>query len=222
MTGYFSHDCHAGGSIGVLLGIIFLAFGLALSLVSDSKSHVPLWQKSFGIFITATGIISTILGIIFMTFPSPRYDAKKDSEDVDMLLKQDVVSKAINEHKNMQPTIDWVDRSLQTEVYLPSTVKIDTKHILHVNNAYKIESCAAMYVHDSVLVICAVTSQTIDETRHLLRYLITPVHSILMEKLPIDTIGQAKELKIFKDRTSRIHLKIDNVPSYYWNKITNK
>jgi hypothetical protein len=208
MTNYFSYDNHAGGAIGVILGVLFLTFGITLIKVHDKQSRIPIWQKSFGVFITVSGVISLISGIVFMLFPSPRYEAKKQSEDVVLLLKQDIVSRFIDDDKNIS---HWIDMSLSTEIYPPGAVRIDNKHILHVDSEYKINACTAMYIDSIVLVICAVTNKTSEQTS-LLRYVIKQENSILMEKIPI---GAIKTLNLFQDN-SDIHLKIDDVSRYHW------
>ena len=217
MPNYLSHDSHAGGSIGLLLGVIFLAFGITLTVVPNSDLKVPFWQKSFGIFITFTGIVSLVLGIVFMCLPAPHYEAKEGSTDVVLLLKNDVVSFANREQEVKR---DWEDISLGTEIYLPSSLKVDDQYILHVNQEYKIESCTAIYVHEVVMVICVVVPHSNNSTRFLLRYIITPDQSLLMERFPID--AQPKEIKMFKDTYGNFHMTLDGVPSYCWNKITKK
>jgi hypothetical protein len=64
---FLSDDDHAGGLIGVLLGIVFLTIGLCIAFIRDRPGlPIPTWRRLTGILITALGVFATLTGMVFL------------------------------------------------------------------------------------------------------------------------------------------------------------
>ncbi len=61
---YFQNDEHAGAIAGLLLGTLFLVFGLCVMLIREDGA-IPKWRRVTGIILVVLGSAAIITSSIF-------------------------------------------------------------------------------------------------------------------------------------------------------------
>jgi hypothetical protein len=62
---YLRDDNHAGGMVGVLLGVSFIVAGACIMLIRENDQDVPAWRKLMGIVLLLLGILGMVCGAAF-------------------------------------------------------------------------------------------------------------------------------------------------------------
>jgi len=63
---WVSDDEHAGGMVGLMLGVVFLVIGSCILAIREKGFPVPMWRKLTGIIILLLGGLSFIAGCVFV------------------------------------------------------------------------------------------------------------------------------------------------------------
>jgi hypothetical protein len=62
---WFTDDEHAGAVAGLILGVLFLIFGLCIMLIRENGQVVPAWRKFTGMIVLILGSIAIVTSIGF-------------------------------------------------------------------------------------------------------------------------------------------------------------
>jgi len=73
---YLDDDNHAGGIVGLILGIVYIVIGIILTFSRnpESQSRVPFWRVASGATICLIGIISVVVSIYLCAQPPTTYN----------------------------------------------------------------------------------------------------------------------------------------------------
>jgi len=64
---WISDDAHAGGLVGVVVGVVFVAVGFVLAF---GARPAPVWRFWPGVAVLAVGIAALVTGIVFVSKPT--------------------------------------------------------------------------------------------------------------------------------------------------------
>ena len=136
MSSWLSSDAHAGGSVGILIGVVFLTLGSVISFVKNKSGKVASWRRSIGIFILVSGLISLITGLVFVSRPSKKYNSVQITDiskviESDTLIHSPVILSPI-EVVDVNTTKFEKKNSVETAIHLPSSVKVVNEENLEI------------------------------------------------------------------------------------------
>lgn len=96
---WLASDSHAVGLVCLVLGALFLAIGLILTLVKNKQNApTPKWRKATGITICSIGSIGIITGIVLSSLPHDNTSSKLlPVLDIDTIMK-DMLSFTQTQH----------------------------------------------------------------------------------------------------------------------------
>ena len=113
MGAWSNQDEHAGGLVGLVVGICFLLVGAFIAFVRGQGKQVPKWRRTPGLIVIVLGLAALITGVVFMAQPTT----------VDHPLPMNVPMAATN----VMLRSSWV-RLADVPDELPSDAKLVTKH----------------------------------------------------------------------------------------------
>jgi hypothetical protein len=144
-SSWLASDAHAGGSVGILIGSVFLTLGFTITFVKNKAGNIPDWRKSIGIFIVLSGAIALITGLIFVAHPSNKYSSVKIT-DVSKVIESDTLI-----HSPMLFSLIEVgdgkteiekQTNIEITICLPASVKVeyesDLTHIINLPYSYTV------------------------------------------------------------------------------------
>ena len=163
--GWLSSDDHAGGSVGLLMGTLFLVFGITMVMVNDSRTHtVPAWRRAMGLFITSTGAIAVIVGVVFMALPSDGSDTVPEPVDMVAMGRLDGAREVADVDLSRHQPYDTVD----AVVFPPHTVAVQGyETMIHVPKEMVVLSAVAVVLQGRCIVFVGVSNHDDDEHRML-------------------------------------------------------
>ena len=131
MSSWLSSDAHAGGSVGILIGVVFLTLGSVISFVKNKSGKVASWRRSIGIFILVSGLISLITGLVFVSRPSKKYNSVQIT-DISKVIESDTLIHSPNILSYIEEIDVNTENSVETAIHLPSSVKVVNEENLEI------------------------------------------------------------------------------------------
>jgi hypothetical protein len=218
---WLTSDAHAGGSVGILIGVLFLSLGLPIALVKNKVTgDVPYWRKSIGIFISLSGAIALIVGLVYVSQKSLTF-GKIETVDVSKVLDSDTVYRYPEQNTDISVTVSE-DReednteTIETSIFLPSSIKVkdEPENIINLPESYHVVASAGIMIKGVKQIFVA--SKSITDSCFIFRFIKSDEHEnfILMERFSVN--HDIKKLRISQD-TERLTLKADLL-NFVWKK----